>query len=102
LRENFEIVIETNEFVLMQNHTKPMKQIDKILQHSSQVFDVPITCCVEYLVSSKVKPLVEDKAEKEHVRQSKDIEKRAYDNCEEIGESLKSGKRTLPLCFSSF
>jgi Asp-tRNA(Asn)/Glu-tRNA(Gln) amidotransferase C subunit len=71
LRENSEIIIETNEFVLMQNHTKPMKQIDKILQHSSQVFDVPITCCVEDLVSSKVQPLVEDKAEKEHVHNPK-------------------------------
>jgi len=50
LKENSKIIIEENEFVLMQNHTKPMKQIDKILQHSSQVFDVPITFCLEYLV----------------------------------------------------
>jgi hypothetical protein len=89
LKENVEIIIETNEFVRMQNHTKQMKQIDKILQHSPQVFDICITCCVEYLVSSKVQPLVEDKAEKEHVQKSKDIEKRAYGNSEEIGESLK-------------
>ena len=46
--------------------------------------------------------MVEDKAEKKHVRQSKDIEKCAYENSEEIEESLKSGKRTLTLCFSSF
>ena len=89
LKDNSNIIIEENEFVMMQNHTKPTKQIDKILQHSPQVFDISITCCVAYLVRSKVQQLVEDKAEKEHVQKSKDIEKRAYDNSEEIGESLK-------------
>jgi hypothetical protein len=82
LNENSKIIIEENEFVLMQNHTKPMKQIDKILQHSSHVFDDPITCCVEDLVNAKVQPLVKDKAENEHVQQSKEIKKCVYDNNE--------------------
>jgi hypothetical protein len=46
LKENSKIIIEANEFVLMQNHTKPTKQIDKILQHSSHALDDPITCFV--------------------------------------------------------
>jgi hypothetical protein len=102
LKENSKIIIEANELVLMQNHTKPTRQINKILQHSSHVFDDPITCCAEDLASSKVQPLVEYKDENDHVQQSKEIEKCAYNNNEEIEESFESGKRTLPLCFSSF
>jgi hypothetical protein len=102
LKENSKIIIEANKLVPMQNHTKPTRQIDKILQCFSHVFDDPINFCVEYLVSSKVQSLVEDKVENDHVQQSKEIEKCAYNNNEEIEESFESGKRTLPLCFSSF
>jgi hypothetical protein len=52
LKENSKIIIEANEFVLMQNHNKPMEQIDKISQHSSHVFDDPITCYIEDSISS--------------------------------------------------
>jgi hypothetical protein len=54
LKENYEIILEANEFVLMKNHTKPTKQIDEILQHSSHALDDPIACFVEDLVNSKV------------------------------------------------
>jgi hypothetical protein len=84
LKENSEIIIEANEFVLMRNHTRPTKQIDEILWHSSHALDDPITCFVEDLVNSKVQSLVEDKDENEHVQQSKEIEKSTYDN---IGEN---------------
>jgi hypothetical protein len=102
LKENSEIIIEANKFVLMRNHTRPMKQIDEILQHSSHALDDPITCFVEDLVNSKVQSLVEDKAENEHVQQSKEIEKSTYDNSGENEEGFESGNKTLPLCFSSF
>jgi hypothetical protein len=52
LKENSQIIVEANEFVLMQSHTKPTKQIDKILEHSSQMLDDPILCFEEDLVDS--------------------------------------------------
>jgi hypothetical protein len=67
LKENSRIIVEANEFVLMKNHTKPKKQIDKILEHSSQMLDEPIICFEEDLVNSEMKSLVKDKAESEHV-----------------------------------
>jgi hypothetical protein len=102
LKENSKIIIEANECVLMPNHIDSLAQIDKILQQSSYVFDDPVTCYVENLVSSKLQPLVEDKSENEHVQQSKEIEKSSYDNSEENEGSFESGERTLPLCFASF
>jgi hypothetical protein len=102
LKEDSQIIVEANKFVLMQIHTKPMKQIDKILQHSSQALDDPITCFVENLVNSKVQSLVEDKDENEHVQQSKEMEKCTYDDTGENEEGFESGNKTLPLCFSSF
>jgi hypothetical protein len=75
LKENSKIIIEANKFVMMQNHTKPTKQIDDILQHSSYALDEPITCFVEYLVNSKMHSFDEDKDENEHVQQSKEIKK---------------------------
>jgi hypothetical protein len=102
LRENSKIIVEARKFVLMQSHTKPMKHIDKILEHSSQVLDDPIPRFVEDLVNSEVQSLIEDKAEIEHVQQSKEMEKCTYDDTGENEEGFESGNRTLPLCFSSF
>jgi hypothetical protein len=97
LKENSQIIVEANEFVLMQSHTKPTKQVDKILQH----FDDPITRFEEDLVNSKVQSLVEDEAENGHVQQSKEMEKCTY-NTRENEEGFESGNKTLPLCFPSF
>jgi hypothetical protein len=65
------------------------------------VFDDPVTCYVEGLVSTKLQPLVEHESENECVQQSKEIEKCGY-NSEENEEGFQSGERTLPLCFASF
>jgi hypothetical protein len=46
--------------------------------------------------------LVEDESENEYVKQSKEIEKCAYDNSEENEEGFELGERTLPLFFTSF
>jgi len=46
LKENSKIIIEENESMLMQNHTKPTTHINKILQLSSHVIGDPITCYV--------------------------------------------------------
>ena len=101
-KENSQLIVEANKFVLMQSHTKPMKHIDKILEHSSQVLDDPIPRFVEDLVNSEVQSLIEDKAENEHVQQSKEMEKCTYDDTGENEEGFESGNKTLPLCFSSF
>jgi hypothetical protein len=53
LKENSKIIIEEKECVLMPNHIDSLKKIDKQLQQSSHVFDDPITCYVEGLVSTK-------------------------------------------------
>jgi hypothetical protein len=102
LRENSKIIVEASESVLMQSHTKPTKQIDKILEHFSQALDDLIPFFVEDLVNSKVQSLIEDKAENEHVQQSKEMEKCTYDDTGENEEDFESGNRTLPLCFPSF
>jgi hypothetical protein len=102
LKENSQIIVEANEFVLMQSHTKPTKQIDKILEHSSQTLDDPILCFEEDLVNSEIQSLVEDKAESEHVQKSKEMEKCTYDDTGKNEEGFESGNRTLPLCFPSF
>jgi hypothetical protein len=102
LKENLKIITEAEECVLMQNHTDSWKTIDNKLYQSSHVFDDPVTWNVEGLVSSKFQPLVEDESENEYVKQSKEIEKCAYDNNEENEEGFESGERTLPLCFTSF
>jgi hypothetical protein len=102
LKENFNIITEAKECVLMQNHTDSLEQIDNKLQQYSYVFDDLITCYVEGLVSSKLQPLVEDESENEYFQQSKEIEKCAYDNSEENEKSFELGERTFPLCFASF
>jgi hypothetical protein len=86
----------------MPNHTNALKKFDKKLQQSYHVFDDPVNCYVEGIVSSNLQPLVEDEFEKECVQQSKEIEKCAYDSSEENEEGFESGERTFPLCFSSF
>ena len=67
LKENFKIITEADECVLMQNQTDSWETIDNKLQQSSHVFDDPVTCYVEGLVSSKLQPLVEDETENECV-----------------------------------
>jgi hypothetical protein len=101
LKENFNIITEVKECVLMKNHTDSWEKIDKKLQQSSHVFNGPVTCYIEGLVISKLQPLVKDESENQYVHQSKEIEKCAYDSSEENG-GFESGERTLPLCFSSF
>ena len=88
--------------MLIPNHTDSLEEIGKKLQQYSHVFDDPVTCYVEGLVSSKLQPLVKDESENECVQQSKEIEKCAYDISEENEEGFESGERTLSLCFSSF
>jgi hypothetical protein len=44
LKENSKIIIEENEFVLMQNHAKSMEQNDNISKHTFHVLEDPITC----------------------------------------------------------
>jgi hypothetical protein len=92
LKENSKIIIEAKECVLMPNHTNSLEKIDKKLQQSSHVFDDPVTCYVEGLVSTKLQPLVEDVSENECVQQSKEIEKCAYDSSEENEEVLNQVK----------
>jgi hypothetical protein len=55
----------------MPNYIDSVEQIDKTLQQSSHVFDDPVNCYVEGLVSSNLQPLVEDESEKECVQKSK-------------------------------
>jgi hypothetical protein len=55
----------------MPNYIVSLEQIDKKLQQSSHVFDEPVNCCVEGLISSNLQPLGEDESEKECVKQSK-------------------------------
>jgi hypothetical protein len=102
LKENSQIIVEASEFVLMQSHTKPTKQIDKILEHSSQTLDDPILCFEEDLVDSEIQSLVEEKVEGEHVQKPKEMEKCTYDDTGKNEEGCESGNKTLPLCFSSF
>ena len=84
LKENSKIIVEENEFALMQNHNKSMEKINKMLQHSSHVFSI----------SSEVQLLVEDETENWHVQK--------YAYSKETGESIESGETTLPLRFYSF
>jgi hypothetical protein len=63
LKENFKIITEAKECVLMPNHTDSLEQIDKKLQQSSHVFDDPVTCYTKGFISSKLQPLVEDESE---------------------------------------
>jgi hypothetical protein len=63
LKENFKIIIEADECVLMQNHIDSLEQIDKKLQQSSHVFDDPVACYMEGFINSKLQPLVEYKSE---------------------------------------
>jgi hypothetical protein len=66
----------------MPNHTNSLEQIDEILQQSSHVFDDPVTCYVENIVSSKLQPLVEDKSESKCARQFKRVKEHAYNSDE--------------------
>jgi len=72
------------------------------LDHSSQRLDESILCLWEDLGNSEIQSLFEDKAESEHVQQSKEMEKCTYDNTGENEEGFESGNITLPLCFPSF
>jgi hypothetical protein len=63
LKENFKIITEAEECVLMQNHIDSLEKIDKKLQQSSHVFDDPVACYMEGFISSKLQPLVEDESE---------------------------------------
>jgi hypothetical protein len=71
LKENSKIITKAKECVLMPNHIDSLEQINKKLQQYSDVFDDPVTCYVEGLVSSKLQPLVKDEFESECVQQSK-------------------------------
>jgi hypothetical protein len=88
LKKNPQIIVEANEFVLMRSHTKPTKKIDKILEHSSQMFDDLILCFEEDLVNSEIQSLVEDKAESEHVQKFKEMERCTYDDTEKMKKVL--------------
>jgi hypothetical protein len=102
LKENSQIIVEAKKFVLMQSHTKPKKQIDKIPEHSSQMLDDLIICFEEDLVNSEIQSLVEDKDESEHVQKFKEMERCTYDDNGKNEEGFESGNKTLPLCFPSF
>ena len=65
LKENYKIIIEAKECVLIPNHTDSLEQIDKKLQQYSHVFDDLVTCYVEGLVSSKQHPSVEYESKNE-------------------------------------
>jgi hypothetical protein len=67
----------------MPNHTNSLEQIEKKLQQYCHVFDDPVNCYVEGIVSSKLQPLVKYEFENECVKQFKEIEKCTYDNNEE-------------------
>jgi hypothetical protein len=54
LKEDYKIIIEAKECVLIPNHTDSLKKIDKKLQQSSLVFDDLVVGYVERLVSSKL------------------------------------------------
>ena len=82
MKENSKIITEANECVLIPNHIDSLEEIGKKLQQYSHVFDDPVTCYVEGLVSTNLQALVEDESENGCVRQSKEIEKCAYDNNE--------------------
>jgi hypothetical protein len=102
LKENSQIIIEANKFVLMQSHTKTTKEIDKILEYSYQTLDDPILCFEEDLVNSEIQSLVKDKEESEHVQKPEEIEKCTYDDTRKNEEGFESGNITFPLCFPSF
>jgi hypothetical protein len=93
LKENPRIIIETNEFMLMQDLDKPMDQIGKVLKHSSHVFGNPIAYYIKDSISSEVQPSVEDKIEDEQVQK--------YAQGQNEGD-IKTDETTLPLCFASF
>jgi hypothetical protein len=63
LKENFNVITEAEECVLMKNHTDSLEQIDKKLQQSSHVFDDPAACYMEGFINSKLHPLVDDESE---------------------------------------
>jgi hypothetical protein len=73
LKENPKIIIEEKEYVLMQSHARSMDQNEKMSQHSFHALGNPIVC-------AKIQPYVDN----------------------EIEDDFKSGRTTLPLCFSSF
>jgi hypothetical protein len=73
MKENPKIIIEEKEYVLMQSHARSMEKNDKMSQHSFHVLEDPIACV-------EIQPYVGN----------------------EIEDSFKSGRTTLPLCFSSF
>jgi hypothetical protein len=68
LKENYKIITEAKECVLMQNHTDSLEQFDKKLQEYSHVFDDPVTFSVEGLINSKLHLLVEHESQNECVQ----------------------------------
>jgi hypothetical protein len=102
LKEKLKIIIEAEECVIMQNHNDSWETIDKKLQQYSHVFNDPVACYMEFFISSKLQPLVEDESENECVQKYKEIEKCAYDSSEKNEEGFESRERIVRLCFSSF